>query len=317
MSTSADRIRTAAPITLVTSFAVYGQFAWGLANLPPHTLIPIWVIAAGAALAFESLSLYVQWHAHDALLRRDSTRAARLRAGSYLFAGIAAAVNYSHFSNGWHPTPGAVMFALFSMSSPWLWGLHTRRAHNIQLRSEGRYDDTGALFSAERRRNFPIRTWAARRYSIDYGITDARIAWEAYRTYRLTRRAARAANRVSPVQVELPSVVDVPELERHEDIVVPDPEQVDDNGLSKWWQTAPPVNRPDPAPKPARRFTRNQSEFLKNPPAEAIELAKSGIGKVRLRQEIADQLHISITPYEARTLLEHHRPTNGHKVPTS
>jgi len=310
MAASVDRLRTAAPITLVTSFAVYGQFAWGLENLPPHTLIPIWVIAAGAALAFESLSLYVQWHAHDALLRRDGTRAARLRFGSYLFAGVAAAVNYSHFSNGWAPTPGAVMFALFSMSSPWLWGLHTRRAHNIQLRSEGRYDDTGALFSAERRRNFPIRTWLARRYSIDYGITDARIAWEAYRTYRLTRRAARAANRVSPVEVKQPPAVELEVVEARK-TVAPNPEQVDDHGLSLRWKAALPASTPPPAPRTSRG---TRSEFLENPPTKAIELAKSGIGKVRLRQAIEAQLDIQITPYEARALLERYRPTNGHKV---
>lgn len=300
MAASADRLRTAAPITLVTSFAVYGQFAWGLANLPTHTLIPIWVIAAGAALAFESLSLYVQWHAHDALLRRDGTRAARLRFGSYLFAGVAAAVNYSHFSNGWAPTPGAVMFALFSMSSPWLWGLHTRRAHNIQLRSEGRYDDTGALFSAERRRNFPIRTWLARRYSIDYGITDARIAWEAYRTYRLTRRAARAANRVSPVssvEVEQPPAVEVEVVEERK-TVAPDPDQVDEHGLNLAWKTALPASKP----KTTRAVTPPQDVDLDR----ARELIANGAGRVRLQNELG------VSEHKAKQLVKS-LTVNGHQ----
>lgn len=310
MAASVDRLRTAAPITLVTSFAVYGQFAWGLENVPPHTLIPIWVIAAGAALAFESLSLYVQWHAHDALLRRDGTRAARLRFGSYLFAGVAAAVNYSHFSNGWAPTPGAVMFALFSMSSPWLWGLHTRRAHNIQLRSEGRYDDTGALFSAERRRNFPIRTWLARRYSIDYGITDARIAWEAYRTYRLTRRAARAANRVSPVEVEQPPAGELEVVEERK-TVAPNPEQVDDHGLSLRWKTALPVSTapgadpPKPAPRPRRQG--RAIDAVDHDEARRL-IQEEGLGEVLLARELGCKKHV------ATALIKLYRPVNGHEV---
>src|SRR5206468_4698949 len=76
-------------------------------------------------------------------------------------------------------------------------GLHTRRAHHIQLSVEGRLDDTGALFSAERWRHFPWRTLGARRWSIDQGITDPRTAWESYRLERARRTGPTVEQKVA------------------------------------------------------------------------------------------------------------------------
>lgn len=323
--------RPVAPLVLGVGCAMYGQVGYGFEHYSPEgtpTLARLGV-AVLVAVAVEYIALHIQWHAHDALLRKASSTAARLRYASYAIALAVAGVNYAHFAGeGLSPTPGAVVFALFSASGPWLWGLHTRRAQNMQLIREGRADTAGAVFSAERFRNFPIRTVKARRYSIDHGITDPQVAWEAYRLELQRRRddlpaawrqmavgllrldqaqdhAEWAANMVAPV--------DVPELERHTDVVVPDPGQVDERGLSLRWTTAPAVSTPKRA---RRKASRTRSQFLENPPAKAVELAKSGIGNVRLRKEVADQLQISITHHEARKLLELHRPTNGHKVGT-
>lgn len=298
MAASVDRIRTVAPITLVTAFAVYGQFAWGLDELPQHSLIPIWVIAAGAALAFESISLYVQWHAHDALLRKDTATAAWYRRWSYLLAGVAAGVNYSHFSDGWHPTPGAVMFALFSMASPWLWGLHSRRAHNIQLQREGRIDDTGALFSPERWRHFPWRTLGARRWSIDHGVTDPQQAWEGYRETRAQQAGQATVEEKVALLVTLTRLAGrAPKLRQRRD------------------DTTPAAADTNHTPRP--RVGGSRSTFLENPPARAVELAQSGLGKVLLQKTVLEELGTEITPHEARKLLERYRPTNGHKVTQS
>ncbi|MGH8965110.1 MAG: hypothetical protein ACRDXB_07240, partial [Actinomycetes bacterium] len=175
--------KLAAPLLLVTLFAIYGQVVTGLENYTAATdpWYIRWGVAIGAAAAIESIALFVQWHAHDALLLKASATAARLRRASYLIAAAVATINYHHFADNWRPTAAAVVFAVFSASGPWLWGLHTRRVQHLQLLREGQIDSAGAVFSAERWRAFPIRTWRARRWSIDYGNNDPRDAWEGYR----------------------------------------------------------------------------------------------------------------------------------------
>ncbi len=188
------RLIPVAPLLVVNAFAVLGQFLTGLDNYSP----PAWAwparvaVAIGAAAGFESISLYVQWHAHDALLLKATHTAARMRRGAYLIAFGTAAVSYHHFAAGWlRPTAASIVFATFSACSPWLWGLHTRRAHRIQLLREGQVDSTGAVFSAERWRAFPIRTWRARRLSIDLGISDPADAWDAYKSLAAQRADQR------------------------------------------------------------------------------------------------------------------------------
>jgi hypothetical protein len=278
-SDSSGNWRTVAPITLVTSFAVYGQFAWGLEALRQDMFVLTVVIAGGAAAAFESISLYVQWHAHDALLRKDTATAAKYRRWSYLLAGVAAAVNYSHFSAGWAPSPAAVMFALFSMSSPWLWGLHTRRAHHIQLSVEGRLDDTGALFSAERWRHFPWRTLGARRWSIDQGITDPRTAWESYRLER-SRRTGRPTLEQKVALLVAVTRLASPKLRQRRDAVTP---AVADTNPTKTRATAPDVDM-----------------------GKARELLASGADRVVLQKELG------VTEHTAKQLVKS-LSVNGHQ----
>lgn len=195
-----------APLLLVTSFAIYGQVVTGLENYtagddPDYVR---WGVALGAAAAIESIALFVAWHAHDALLLKASATAARLRRASYLIAAAVATINYWHFSDQWRPTAAAVVFAVFSASGPWLWGLHTRRIQHLQLLREGQADSTGAVFSAERWRAFPLRTYRARRFSIDHGITDPREAWETYRAEKATLPATLVADRPEAVGGEVP-----------------------------------------------------------------------------------------------------------------
>lgn len=184
----ARRLRPVAPLLIVNAFAVLGQVFYGYDHYAPADWTPTarLAVAIGAAVGLESIALYVSWHAHDALLMGASATAARMRRAAYLIAFGVAAINYAHFSPDWRPTGAAVVFAGFSASSPWLWGLHTRRAHHIQLIREGQVDSTGAVFSAERWRAFPARTFKARRWSIDYGVTDPLLAWRAYNASRQT-----------------------------------------------------------------------------------------------------------------------------------
>ncbi|HEY6117076.1 MAG TPA: hypothetical protein VI172_14075 [Candidatus Dormibacteraeota bacterium] len=174
-----------APLLLVNAAAIYGQVAFFYDSVAPSTWPTIGKLALALVIAgaVESIAVYVGWHAHDALLHKAGTTAARLRRWSYLIAGLVGAINYAHFAN-WDKNLGlnaaSAAFGLLSLLSPWLWGLHTRRMQHVQLTKEGAVDATGATFSAERIRSFPIRSAAARRWSIDHYVTDPQQAWEGY-----------------------------------------------------------------------------------------------------------------------------------------
>ncbi len=175
-----------APLLLVNGAAVYGQVAFFYENVAPAEwpILGKVALAIVIALAIESISIYVGWHAHDALINKLGNTAARLRRASYGIAGIVAAINYAHFAD-FEARPlginaASCAFGLLSLISPWLWGLHSRRLRNLQLKKEGVADATGAVFSGERIRSFPIRSYLARRWSIDHYVTDPREAWEGY-----------------------------------------------------------------------------------------------------------------------------------------
>lgn len=190
-------LRAVAPLVLVNGTAMYGQVAAGYKHLTgvdtaPGVKLAVALLVASAA---EVIALYVQWHAHDALLRGDTRTAARLRRVSYGIALVIGLVNASHFlGQVW----AAVVFGLMSASSPWLWGLHTRRARNVQLVADGRADVGGVVFSGERRRTFPILTWKAHRFALRRNITDPQIAWEAFLAEREKDDACRCRERALP-----------------------------------------------------------------------------------------------------------------------
>jgi hypothetical protein len=198
LAAAASALRPVAPLVMVTAFAMFGQVGYAFDNLtePSWLWLVRAVVAVGFAVTVESIANTVAWYAHAALLEGDTPTASRRRVAAYALALAVAGVNYAHFAGpGLAPTPGAVVFALFSALQPWLWGMHTRRTHHLQLKQKGRVDDTGAVFSAARWRAFPYRTWLARRYSIAHNITDPRLAWEGSEAERLARRAAREASR--------------------------------------------------------------------------------------------------------------------------
>lgn len=212
-------LRPVAPLLVVNTFAVLGQVFYGFDHYSPAGW-PIearLAVAIGAAVGLESIAWYVSWHAHDALMLKATATAARMRRASYLIAAGVAAINYLHFSPDLAPTGAAVVFAGFSLSSPWLWGLHTRRAHRVQLLREGQADSTGAVFSAERWRAFPVRTWKARRWSIDHGVTDPRAAWVGYNALQpvATPPAVPPARPVEPTaEPSRPALKSVPAAKR-------------------------------------------------------------------------------------------------------
>lgn len=191
------KARPVLPLLLINGFAAYAQAAYAYSEVAPDTWVtPAKAAAAvGFAVAVESIAVYVQWHAHDALMLNAHATAAKLRRASWFIAAAVGGINYTHFADHMRPTAAAVAFALLSLLSPWLWGLHTRRAQHKQLLAEDAnlIDVAGVEFSPQRRHAFPIRSIKAKRWSIDHYERDPRAAWEGYNAERKERQAAKMA----------------------------------------------------------------------------------------------------------------------------
>jgi hypothetical protein len=121
----------AVPVILVNAVAFAGQLAFLRAHL-------LWPLAGQVlvAVTLESVAVYLAWQAHLALIADDS--ALRLRLAAYGFAAVIGVMNYSHWmAPGWRPTFAAVTFGLMSVSSPWLWSVHSRRVSRDALKAKG------------------------------------------------------------------------------------------------------------------------------------------------------------------------------------
>jgi hypothetical protein len=300
------RLRPVAPLLVVTGCAMYGQIAFGVdAYSPAATPVPVrLLIAVAVAVGVESIALYVQWHAHDALLKKATATAARLRRVSYLIALGVAGVNFAHFYD--QSIPAAVVFALFSASSPWLWGLHTRRVQHMQLLREGQADSTGAVFSAERFRAFPLRTIAARRWSIDHGVTDPREAWEGYRA----EKAARAGAPTPEQRVAL--LVAVARLAAVKPAPAPKPRPQRDD-VPKAEVSAPPTSQLQivrPRIHQPTQARRGRSTILTDPPAVVLDLVAEGDGWPTLLDKIR-AIGVEVNEYQSRELIKRYRPNNN------
>ena len=168
----------AVPLLLVNGWAVYGQAAWAYDHLLPSR-----VAAVVFAATVESIAVYLAYEARTALLAGDSSF--RLRVASYVAALAAGAMNYSHYAPAWdEPNAAALIFAVLSALSPWLWAIRTRSQRRGDLRAAGLVDARAAHFSAARWLHFPRRTWRALRRSIDASVQDPQSAWQAVKRPR-------------------------------------------------------------------------------------------------------------------------------------
>jgi hypothetical protein len=140
----------AIPIIGVNFVAFYGQASFFRAHrhVQPGVVIPF-VIADVMALALESIAVYLAWQAH--LARKANDSAFRLRLGAYAVATVIGALNYSHFCGPrWQPTAYAVAFALASVISPALWGIHSNRESRDALKARDLIEDHAVRLGATR-----------------------------------------------------------------------------------------------------------------------------------------------------------------------
>jgi hypothetical protein len=162
-------VAAAVPVVLVNAVAFAGQLAFLRDHLP-------WPLAAQLAMAaaLESIAVYLAFHAHVAALANDS--ALRLRLASYGFALVIAAMNYSHFAPHWRPTFAAAAVGLMSASSPWLWGVHSRRVSRDQMMAAGLIEGHALRLGSTRWLWHPLRSARVMWFATWEGITDPREA---------------------------------------------------------------------------------------------------------------------------------------------
>jgi hypothetical protein len=158
-------VAAAIPVLCVNVVATSGQFLY----LRDHIH---WVPgAAFIAMTIESVAVYLAFHAHLAALANDS--ALRLRLGAYGFAAVIGAMNYSHFcAPRWRPTPLALIFALASVASPWLWNVHTRRQSRDALMERGLIEPHALRLGATRWAWHVVRSFRVMWYATWEGETD-------------------------------------------------------------------------------------------------------------------------------------------------
>jgi hypothetical protein len=184
-------VMAAVPVVLDNAVAFAGQLAFLRDHLP-------WPLAGQImmAAALESVAVYLAYHAHVAALANDS--ALRLRLAAYGFAAVIATMNYSHYAGpGWRPTFAAVAVALCSAASPWLWGVHSRRASRDQLLAAGLVEPHALRLGATRWLWHPVRSARVMYHATWAGVTDPReaIAGQDARRYPGAPAVAPGASR--------------------------------------------------------------------------------------------------------------------------
>jgi hypothetical protein len=184
----------AIPIIAVNFVAFFGQLSFFQANrvievsAQPVT-IPL-AVAVIVALALESIAVYLAWQAHIARKAHDS--ALRLRLAAYLVALVIGAVNYSHFcAPHWRPTAFAVVFALASVISPALWGVHSNRESRDDLKAQDLIEDHGVRLGLTRWFWHPWRSLMVQSLAAWAGENRPAAAIALYETRRAARQGRK------------------------------------------------------------------------------------------------------------------------------
>jgi hypothetical protein len=180
---AAPAVAAAVPVALVNATAFIGQFAWVRVHVP-------WILPGQVlfAVTLESIAVYLAWHAHLAQLKNDS--AGRLRLSAYLFALVIGAMNYSHYAVDWHPNALAVGLGLMSALSPWLWGVHSRRASRDALLAQHLVEPHAVRLGAARWTWHPLRSVGVTSASAWTGENDPQRAIALYDTRRAAKSGA-------------------------------------------------------------------------------------------------------------------------------
>lgn len=188
---AAPVIGAAVPVALVNATAFIGQFAWVQDHVPWP--VPLQVMFA---VALESVAIYLAWHAHLAQVSDDSS--GRLKLSAYLFALVIGAMNYSHYAPHWRPDALAVALGLMSALSPWLWGVHSRRASRDRLKAQGLIEGHAVRLGANRWLWHPWRSVQVMYHATWDGENNPQRAIAMLAVRQEARRASRATSKAVP-----------------------------------------------------------------------------------------------------------------------
>lgn len=201
------------PLALVNTVAMGGQFDWAVKNLTigePYSFLRF--LAAGIyAAGAESIALFLQYYANRALRNGDAAGALYLAA--FGVAGVVAYVNFSHYAI--HPKDGlpqptamAVIVAMCSLLSPWLWRIHSRAEYRDVLKERGEIDARLVRLDMARKVFHPIRSFMILWYASWERVSTPAEAVALYERKqaekveaRRTKELAKAAKTPAPAPV--------------------------------------------------------------------------------------------------------------------
>lgn len=205
-------VLAAVPVGSVNVCAFIGQYAF----VTDHVT---WIFPGKVLVSatIESIGVYLALHAHIAQLKNDSST--RLKLGAYTVAAIVGAMNYSHYASHWHPTVMGVMMGMFSLMSPWLWGVHSHRISRDVLLTLGLIEEHAVRLGANRWTWHPWRSVRVMYWATWHGENHPKRAIAHFAgTYGTASdvpgpRRARLARRAVSVPAQPAVPPDVPEIE--------------------------------------------------------------------------------------------------------
>lgn len=183
------------PVILVNIIAISGQYAFMRADWHWPT-----ISAAGAAVAIESIAVYLAYMYHESLMDEDA--AYGLRLGSIVMGLLAGLMNYSHYSPGWQPGSKGIVLGILSASSPWLWNVYTKRASRPALKSKGLIEDRAVKLGSLRWVLWPSRAFPVFRHAVWAGISKPAEAIAHYQVIQAGRAAPEGAPEGAPWRAE-------------------------------------------------------------------------------------------------------------------
>src|SRR6266581_1360649 len=153
-------IVTAVPIVLCNTVAVIAQYQFF------HAALKHWDTLGAVlfAVSLESISVFLAYFAHQALVSNDA--ALRLRFGSYGMGILIGAINFSHYAPDWRMNAEALSVGLLSAWSPVGWGIYSRRVSRDTLMQRGAVEAHSVRLGSVRWLFHPVKSYRVFRVTV-------------------------------------------------------------------------------------------------------------------------------------------------------
>jgi len=235
---------------------------------------------------------------------------------------MVAAVNFSHWSKPaegeffGEPNATAIIFALCSFSSPWLWRIHNRAEYREKLKKAGEIDPRGVKLAMIKKVLYPVRSFRTIRLAAWKNETNPVRAVEMYEAQRVARAEVRAAKKrvreeekaaKKAAQIEKANAKAAEKAAKEIEKAPESPEPAETPKVAQK-----PAERPAPAVNGSRDWTRHSRWN------EAVGVAQSikDSGDKLTVQKVCDQLGIKNKALPGAVVryvnAEGNGSTNGH-----